>query len=85
MVAIRREDPVDRENVIDISFGAKANQTNLRLVHPQVQQRIVQFAICAQRPVLVAELFNFLGRGRQTCFRATYFEIDIALVAMKLE
>src|SRR5438105_3347273 len=65
VVAVRDERAVYGEHVLYLTLGADENESDLRLVHAQVQQRVVQLSIRAQRPVRVSEFNNLFGVRRQ--------------------
>ena len=64
VIAICGECRIHRKHLINVSFGANANQSDFRFVHAQIQQCIIKFTIYAQRPVPIAQFVNFIESCR---------------------
>ena len=59
------ERAVDGQHRAGVAFGPDHDRADLRLVHAQPQQRVVELAKCAQRPEPIACFQN--GRGLVGC------------------
>ena len=85
MIAICEQRLVQLQNSFAVAFGSQADETDQRFIHAQVEQRVVEFAICLQWPVGSAQFLNLFGCSWLRTFRRLNCQIGEALFAIEFK